>query len=128
MFINIFDFLETFREMLKNPPRTDFREVLPLLKPRAALLKFPNNRMLGVYSTLTDRVFPIEEAKEGRTLVLLLRPIKKYLRGSTGSRALGAFKKEAGDELRDAKKEGHVAVRKLLLSREWKSLPLGRSG
>jgi len=77
--------------------------------------------MLGVYSAVTDRVFPPEGAKQGGTLSRLLRPIGRYLNES--GEVSKAFKREAGSELREAKKEGHDAVRRLLLSRDWASLP-----
>ena len=76
--------------------------------------------MLGVYSALTNRVFPVRVAKADGTLALLLHFIKRVLKGFGG--VMRGFKKEAGDELRAAKKEGRVGIRRLLLSREWDSL------
>ncbi|PUU82757.1 hypothetical protein B9Z19DRAFT_1120143 [Tuber borchii] len=120
VFVNIFDFLDAFQEILKNPPTTDRQELLRLLKPRAIEVQFPNKMMLGVYSALTNRVFPVSVAKADGTLALLLNFIKRVLKGFGG--VMRRFKKEAGDELRAAKKEGRVAIRSLLLSREWDSL------
>jgi len=80
--------------------------------------------MLGVYSALTNRIFPIQEAKEDGTLALLLRTIRGYLRSFED--VMGAFEEEAGDELLVAEEEGPAGVRRLLLSRKWVCLrPLG---
>ena len=75
--------------------------------------------MLGVYSALTNRVFPIEEVKEGGTLVLLLHHIKLVL--VRFEDVIKDFEEEAGDELVEAE-EGRAGVRRLLLSREWACL------
>jgi len=83
-------------------------------------LQFPNNLMLGVYSALTTRVFPVSIAKEDGTLVLLLHRIRKFLKGF--KLLMRDFREEAGDELEAAEEEGRVAIRTLLLSREWHSL------
>ncbi|PWW73511.1 hypothetical protein C7212DRAFT_347014 [Tuber magnatum] len=120
VFINIFDFLDAFQEILRNPPTTDGRELLRQLKPRASELQFPNNLMLGVYSALTNRVFPKEAARENGTLVLLLHRIKLYLQKFDA--VMRDFMKEAGDELKEAEEEGRVGIRRLLLSRNWASL------
>jgi len=82
--------------------------------------------MLGVYSYLTSRVFPAKRAKKGGTLALLLRPIGRYLGES--EEVVQAFKRLAGGELQEAKKEGHDGVRELLLSREWACFPSEGSG
>jgi len=82
--------------------------------------------MLGVYSAQTNRIFPIQAAKKDGTLVLLLRPIREYL--NSFEIVMGAFKKEAGDELLVAENEGHAGVRRLLLSRDWVCLRPLRSG
>ena len=82
--------------------------------------------MLGVYSALTDRIFPIHKAKKDGTLALLLHHIKEYF--SSFEDVMGDFEKEAGDELRVAEKEGPAGVRRLLLSREWVCLRPLRSG
>ncbi|PUU82758.1 hypothetical protein B9Z19DRAFT_1074162 [Tuber borchii] len=120
VFINIFDFLDAFKEILKNPPTTNRWKLLRLLKPLAIELQFPNNLMLGVYSALTNRVFPIEEVEEDGTLVLLLHRIKLFL--TRFEDVMKDFEEEAGDELRGAEEEGRVGVRRLLLSREWACL------
>ena len=73
--------------------------------------------MLGVYSALTNRVFPIEEVEEGGTLVLLLHRIKLFL--VRFEDVIKDFEEEAGDELVEAEEEGRAGVRRLLLSREW---------
>ena len=75
---------------------------------------------LGVYSALTNRVFPLEIAKRDGTLVLLLHHIREFLDGFKV--LMKNFKKEAGDELQEAEEEGRVGIRRLLLSREWASL------
>ena len=76
--------------------------------------------MLGVYSALTNRVFPIEEVEEGGTLILLLHHIKLFL--VRFEDVIKDFEEEAGDELVEAEEEGRAGVRRLLLSREWDSL------
>ncbi|CUS11181.1 unnamed protein product [Tuber aestivum] len=120
VFINIFDFLDVFKEILRNPPTTNRQELFRLLKPRATELQFPNNLMLGVYSALTNRVFPKELARQGGTLALLLHNIMLYLVGF--DYVMREFENEAGDELKTAEEEGRVGVRRLLLSRKWSSL------
>jgi len=82
--------------------------------------------MLGVYSALTNRIFPLRIAKADGTLVLLLRPIKEYL--ESFEEVMDKFEREAGGELQAAKDEGRVGVRRLLLSREWASLRTLNSG
>ena len=85
--------------------------------------------MLGVYSALTNRVFPIEVANRDGTLVLLLHRIKLFLLRFED--VIKDFEEEAGDELVEAEEEGRAGVRRLLLSREWASLrslkPEGKS-
>jgi hypothetical protein len=81
--------------------------------------------MLGIYSKLTSRVFPRRLAREGGTLILLLREIKQYFAPFEG--ITERFEREAGQDLTEAKKEGPGAVRRLLLSREWKSLQVVRN-
>jgi len=76
--------------------------------------------MLGVYSALTNRVFPIDVVDRQGTLVLLLQPIKVYLRSFDD--VMREFEEEAVDELQEAEEEGRVGIRRLLLSREWDSL------
>ncbi|RPA93926.1 hypothetical protein L873DRAFT_1815275 [Choiromyces venosus 120613-1] len=120
VFINIFDFLDVFKEILKNPPTTDGKKLLRILKPFAIELQFPSNLMLGVYSALTNRVFPIEVVDKKGTLVLLLHHIKTYL--EKFEYIMEKFEEEAGDELAEAEEEGRVGVRRLLLSREWACL------
>ena len=118
VFINIFDFLETFRELFKNPRKTDLKEVLRPLKNPARELRFKNDMMLGVYSSLTSRVFPRKRANPKGTLALLLRPIGGYLGESDD--VMQAFKRQAGGgELQEAKKGGHAGVREFLQSRDW---------
>ena len=76
--------------------------------------------MLGVYSALTDRIFPLQIARANGTLVLLLHRIGGFLDGFKG--LIKDFKEEAGDELQEAEEEGRVGIRRLLLSREWACL------
>jgi len=76
--------------------------------------------MLGVYSALTHRIFPLKIAREDGTLVLLLHRIRVFLKGFKC--LMEDFKKEAGDGLREAEEEGRVGIRRLLLSREWACL------
>ena len=76
--------------------------------------------MLGVYSTLTNRVFPLQIAKEDGTLALLLHRIRVFLKGFKD--LAEDFREEAGDELQEAEEEGRVGIRRLLLSREWACL------
>lgn len=74
--------------------------------------------MLGVYSALTNRVFPVNVAKEDGTLALLLHRIRVFLKGF--KELMRDFREEAGDEeLQAAEEEGRVGIRRLLLSREW---------
>jgi hypothetical protein len=120
VFINIFDFLDAFGETLKNPRTTNGKKALRKLKPLARELQFPSNLMLGVYSALTNRVFPIDVVDRQGTLVLLLQPIKVYLRSFDD--VMREFEEEAVDELQEAEEEGRVGIRRLLLSREWDSL------
>ncbi|KAG0131500.1 hypothetical protein HOY82DRAFT_485191 [Tuber indicum] len=120
VFINIFDFLDAFGETLKNPRTTNGKKALRKLKPLARELQFPSNLMLGVYSALTNRVFPLDAVDRQGTLVLLLQPIKVYLRSFDD--VMREFDKEAGYELQEAEEEGRVGIRRLLLSREWDSL------
>ncbi|PUU82764.1 hypothetical protein B9Z19DRAFT_966530 [Tuber borchii] len=120
VFVNIFDFLDAFQEILRDPPTTDGWELLQLLRPLAIELEFKKNSMLGVYSALTNRVFPLEMAKEDGTLILLLHRIRAFLNGFKG--LMKDFEKEAGDELQEAEKEGCAGIRRLLLSREWACL------
>jgi len=84
--------------------------------------------MLGVYSSLTSRVFPGKGAKIDGTLALLFRPIGKYFHESKSKKVMLAFTLEAGPELQEAKSEGHNGVRKLLLSREWACFSSDGSG
>ncbi|KAG0638355.1 hypothetical protein HOY80DRAFT_888064 [Tuber brumale] len=120
VFINIFDFLDAFKEILKNPRTTNGPKILRQLKPLARELQFPDNLMLGVYSALTNRVFPIQSVDRDGTLVLLLHRIKLFLENFSG--VVHKFEEEAGDELQEAEEEGRVGIRRLLLSREWDSL------
>ena len=73
--------------------------------------------VLGVYSFLTGRVFPIHRASRDGTLVLLLHRIKRFWEGSEA--ATRKFEIEAGDQVQAAKKEGRAGIRRLLLSRPW---------
>ena len=83
--------------------------------------------MLGVYSALTNRVFPIEVVNRDGTLVLLLHRIMLFLERFED--VMERFEEEAGDELPEAEEEGRAGVRRLLLSREWASLrPLKSAG
>ncbi|PUU82763.1 hypothetical protein B9Z19DRAFT_327540 [Tuber borchii] len=120
VFINIFDFLDAFQEILKDPPTTDRWELLQRLRPLAIELQFPNNSLLGVYSALTNRVFPLQIAKEEGTLALLLHRIRVFLKGFRD--LVEGFEEEAGYELQEAEEEGRVGIRRLLLSREWACL------
>ena len=125
VFINIFDFLDVFQEILGDLPVTDHPwELLQLLRPLAIDLQFPDSVMLGVYSALTNRVFPVQVAKEDGTLALLLHRIRRVLKRF--ERLMQDFREEAGDELEAAEEEGRVAIRALLLSREWDCLQLLR--
>ncbi|PUU82761.1 hypothetical protein B9Z19DRAFT_966650, partial [Tuber borchii] len=117
VFVNIFDFLDLFQEILRNPPTTNSGKLLRLLKPRATELQFPNEMMLGVYSSLTGRVFPFNVASKNGILALLLHPLKKFWKGREC--VTQKFKREAGDELQAARGEGCAEVRRLILSREW---------
>jgi len=76
--------------------------------------------MLGVYSALTHRIFPLQIAKEDGTLALLLHRIRVFLKGFKD--LVEDFEEEAGDELQEAEEEGRVEIRRLLLSREWACL------
>ena len=76
--------------------------------------------MLGVYSALMDRVFPLEAVDRKGTLVLLLHRIKLFL--AKFEDVMNDFEEEAGDELVEAVGEGRAGVRRLLLSREWACL------
>ena len=76
--------------------------------------------MLGVYSALTDRIFPLQIARANGTLVLLLHRIGDFLDVFKG--LVKDFKEEAGDELAEAEEEGRVGIRRLLLSRKWACL------
>jgi len=121
VFVNIFDFLDAFQEILGHPPETDHPwELLQLLRPLARELEFPDNLMLGVYSALTNRVFPVQIAKEDGMLALLLHRIRVFLKGFKD--LVQDFREEAGDELLVAEDEGRVAIRILLLSGQWDSL------
>ncbi|PUU82762.1 hypothetical protein B9Z19DRAFT_1074171 [Tuber borchii] len=117
VFVNIFDFLDAFQEILRDPPTTDRWMLLQLLRPLAIELQFPNNSLLGVYSALTNRVFPLEIAEKDGTLVLLLHRIRVFWKGFRG--LMKDFEEEAGYELQEAEAEGRVGIRRLLLSREW---------
>ncbi|PUU82760.1 hypothetical protein B9Z19DRAFT_327503 [Tuber borchii] len=118
VFVNIFDFLDVFQEILENPPTTNSGQLLRLLRPRATELQFPNEMMLGVYSSLTGRVFPFNVASKNGILALLLHPLKGFWKGREC--VTRKFKREAGDELQATmEREGCAGVRRLILSREW---------
>jgi hypothetical protein len=88
-----------------------------VLELGAHALEFPDDLMLGIYSVLSSRVFPGCRARRGGVLVLL-REIRRYF--SPFGDILENFEKEAGNDLAVAQPEGPDAVRRLLLSREWK--------
>ena len=73
--------------------------------------------MLGVYSSLTGRVFPFKLASEDGTLALLLHRLKRFWKGPEC--VTRKFEREAGDELEAARREGCAGVRRLVLSKEW---------
>jgi hypothetical protein len=69
---------------------------------------------------LTNRVYPLEDAKSNGTLCLLLNHIKKYFRPF--NKIIDEFKDETSDDFVAARDKGPAGIRRLLLSREWECL------
>ena len=119
--VNIYDFLELVAATINSATEYERQNLIKILSPGARALNFPNDAMLAIYSKCMSRVFPRERANDRGTLILLLRLIKQYF--GNFATVFGEFRSEVGaGVVKRAREEGPDAMRKLLLSREWRSL------